>query len=154
MTDNSEAGAPVRKFKLVFLGEQSGKLVRSQSPSFSEWIHFRGSSWKNLSHYPLYVRYVWQHIPGTGCIVFHAYITLHLTQWTLGHDWYWFSIKNDVSGRQNNKATAMGYCRAGRDFYRGHAYPTIPHFKKNRSGFEVWFQVTSAIHLSRLLYMI
>ena len=48
-----DAGNSVRKFKLVFLGEQSGKI--SPRVIFCEVIHF-GFSWQNSSDHPVYVR--------------------------------------------------------------------------------------------------
>lgn len=59
----------LRKYKLVFLGEQSGMWLGGKHHDVDEKdgegnVEQGCSSWQNVSDYTIHVRYVWQHIPG------------------------------------------------------------------------------------------
>ncbi|KAG2181072.1 hypothetical protein INT43_008654, partial [Umbelopsis isabellina] len=87
MSDSS----PLRKFKLVFLGEQSGKNAERYSIAKCPEIVFSlpcpemlSSSWQDLPYYSFYVRHLRQHLPGIDFLSKTMYLedrTVRLQLW-------------------------------------------------------------------------
>jgi hypothetical protein len=123
MTAQESFNNPLRKFKLVFLGEQSGKIfrrlcLRKRSSLSDHVLICLADGWfysgKDVLNYSLYVWYFWQHISGTNDPLTAILTTATITP-PKGYDRNRFLVQDDVHGRQNCSPPIVGYSWAGKE---------------------------------------
>lgn len=94
---SAEFSSPLRKYKLVFLGEQSGKMATLVV--YRQKVDFHPPSRKDIPHYSFHVRYFRQYISSK----LNKYVDMpsYKRFFYQGYYRYRFLIENNVFGRQN-----------------------------------------------------
>lgn len=148
----AEFSNPLRKFKLVFLGEQSGMLLLSFS-SLQWYSCLALATHLIVGKTSLITRFMYDTFDNTYQVngLSKGWWIMHLTFWALGHDWYRLSFKDHVPWRSYSAPSVMGYSRTGTWDWIGRVYSCgLRSYLHLNPAFYVFFN-TPVINASSLL---